>query len=132
MKLIDQSIRYPVSVIVGILLAALFGLIGFSRLPVQMIPTIDRPEISVETLYPGAAPPEVEEEVTRRQEELLNTVENLREMTSVSEEGRSRITLKYDIITEPFEYADGYLTIPDKPGLGVELDMAKIEKYRVA
>ena len=96
MKLIDQSIRYPVSVIVGILLAALFGLIGFSRLPVQMIPTIDRPEISVETLYPGAAPPEVEEEVTRRQEELLNTVENLREMTSVSEEGRSRITLKYD------------------------------------
>ena len=96
MKLIDQSIRYPVSVIVGILLAALFGLIGFSRLPVQMIPTIDRPEISVETLYPGAAPFEVEEEVTRRQEELLNTVENLREMTSVSEEGRSRITLKYD------------------------------------
>jgi HAE1 family hydrophobic/amphiphilic exporter-1 len=95
-KLIDQSIRYPVSVVVGVLLAVLFGLIGFVRLPVQMIPTIDRPEISVETLYPGAGPIEVEEEVTRRQEELLNTVENLREMTSVSEEGRSRITLQYD------------------------------------
>jgi muconate cycloisomerase len=37
-----------------------------------------------------------------------------------------------DIITEPFDYADGCLAIPDKPGLGVDLDMAKIEKYRVA
>ncbi len=37
-----------------------------------------------------------------------------------------------DIITEPFEYADGCLTVPDKPGLGVELDPKKIEKYRVA
>ena len=37
-----------------------------------------------------------------------------------------------DIITEPFEYAGGCLTVPDKPGLGVELDPKKIEKYRVA
>ena len=96
MKLIERSIRYPVSVGVGVLLVSLFGLIGLARLPVQMIPTIDRPEISVETLYPGAGPFEVEEEVTRRQEELLNTVENLQEMTSVSEEGRSRISLQYD------------------------------------
>lgn len=37
-----------------------------------------------------------------------------------------------DIITEPFEYRDGALLVPDKPGLGVELDMDKIEQYRVA
>lgn len=36
-----------------------------------------------------------------------------------------------DIITEPFAYADGALTVPDKPGLGIELDMKKVEKYRV-
>jgi HAE1 family hydrophobic/amphiphilic exporter-1 len=95
-KLVDVSIRYPVSVIVGVLLGALFGLIGLLRLPVQMTPTIDRPEITVETPYPGAGPLEVEEEVTRRQEELLNTVENLRQMTSTSTEGQSRIVLEYD------------------------------------
>jgi muconate cycloisomerase len=37
-----------------------------------------------------------------------------------------------DVIAEPFVYADGCLTVPDKPGLGIELDAKKIEKYRVA
>jgi HAE1 family hydrophobic/amphiphilic exporter-1 len=95
-KLIELSIRYPVSVLVAVMLAVLFGIIGLSRLPIQMIPTIDRPEISVQTPYPGAGPFEVEEEVTRRQEELLNIVENLRKMTSISREGESTIILEYD------------------------------------
>jgi HAE1 family hydrophobic/amphiphilic exporter-1 len=95
-KLVDVSIRYPVSVIVAVLLGGLFGVLSLLRLPIQMIPTIDRPEITVQTRYPGAGPLEVEEEVTDRQEELLNTVENLREMISTSREGESRIILKYD------------------------------------
>jgi hydrophobic/amphiphilic exporter-1 (mainly G- bacteria), HAE1 family len=56
MGLIAFCIRYPVSVIVGILLASLFGVISLTRLPLQMTPTIDRPEITVETIYSGAAP----------------------------------------------------------------------------
>jgi muconate cycloisomerase len=36
-----------------------------------------------------------------------------------------------DVITEPFEYADGALKVPNKPGLGIELDGKKVEKYRV-
>lgn len=80
----------------AVLLAALFGGLALLRLPVQMIPTLDRPEITVQTRYPGAGPLEVEEEVTRRQEELLNTVENLREMVSTSKENESTIILKYD------------------------------------
>ena len=96
MKLIDASVNFPVSVVVAVLLGTLFGAIGLYRIPVQMIPTVDRPEITVQTLYPGAGPIEVEEELTDRQEELLNTVENLREMVSVSAENQSTITLKYD------------------------------------
>jgi muconate cycloisomerase len=37
-----------------------------------------------------------------------------------------------DIVTEPFEYKNGHLTVPDKPGLGVELDPKKLERYRVS
>lgn len=47
MKLIDFCIRYPVSVIVDIILAVLFGTLSISRLPRQMTPTVGRPEISV-------------------------------------------------------------------------------------
>jgi HAE1 family hydrophobic/amphiphilic exporter-1 len=96
MKLITFCIRYPVTVIVGIILACLFGVIALTRIPMQMTPTVDRPEISVETIYTGAAPQEVEDEIVDRQEEKLTSVQNLREMTSTSYEGRGVIVLRFD------------------------------------
>jgi HAE1 family hydrophobic/amphiphilic exporter-1 len=94
--LIRWCVRYPVSVTVGMILTVLFGGIALSRIPLQMTPTVDRPEITVETEYLGAAPQEVEQEVTDRQEERLNSVEAVAEITSTSTEGRSRIVLKFD------------------------------------
>jgi len=96
MKLIEFCVRNPVTVLVGVLLALLFGGIALFRLPVQMIPTIDRPEITVETEYRGASPLEVEQEITDRLEEQLNAVESLREINSTSIEGKSSIVLKFD------------------------------------
>lgn len=96
MKLIEFCIRYPVTVMVGVLLGLLFGVIGLSRLPVQLIPTVDRPEITVETEYRGAAPLEVEREITDRMEKKLNAVESLKEMSSISIEGKSTVILKFD------------------------------------
>ncbi len=96
MSLAGASIRRPVSVAVGILLAALFGTLSLLSMPVQMKPTVDQPEISVETTYPGAAPAEIEEEITSRIEEKLTTVENLKELRSTSSEGRSRISCLFE------------------------------------
>ena len=96
MKLIEACIKWPVTVWVGVLFGLLFGLVSILRLPLQMTPTIDRPEITVETEYTGAAPLEVEQEITDRIEEKLNSVENLTEMTSTSFEGNSRIILQFD------------------------------------
>jgi HAE1 family hydrophobic/amphiphilic exporter-1 len=94
--LIRWCVRYPVSVAVGMILTVLFGVISLYRIPLQMTPTVDRPEITVETDYLGAAPQEVEQEVTDRQEERLNSVEGLSEITSTSTEGHSRIVLRFD------------------------------------
>jgi HAE1 family hydrophobic/amphiphilic exporter-1 len=96
MKLIGFCVRYPVTVIVGMILALLFGVISLTRLPLQMTPTVERPEISVETVYPGAAPQEVEHEIVVRQEEHLISVQNLQELVSMSYEGRGVITLRFD------------------------------------
>jgi HAE1 family hydrophobic/amphiphilic exporter-1 len=96
MNLIAFCIRYPVTVIVGIILAILFGVLSLTRLPLQMTPTIDRPEITVETIYRGAAPQEVENEIIDRQEEKLTAVQNLQEMVSTSYEGRGVITLRFN------------------------------------
>ncbi len=96
MKLIEFCVRYPVTVIVGMLLALLFGILMLTRLPLQMTPTVERPEISVQTTYPGAAPQEVENEVVERQEEHLISVQNLQQLVSTSYEGRGVITLRFD------------------------------------
>ena len=96
MGIVDFCVRNPVSVTVGIILAVLFGTIALLRLPVQMIPTVDRPEITVETDYRGAAPLEVEREVTDRLEEKLNAVERLKQVSSTSIEGKSTVVLKFD------------------------------------
>jgi hydrophobic/amphiphilic exporter-1 (mainly G- bacteria), HAE1 family len=51
MTLIAFCVRYPVTVIVGMILALLFGVIALAHLPIQMTPTVERPEISVEAVY---------------------------------------------------------------------------------
>ncbi|RPI11142.1 MAG: efflux RND transporter permease subunit [Zetaproteobacteria bacterium] len=95
MKIVEFCIKYPVTVFVGVILVVLFGGLAVFRLPLQMTPAVDYPQITVETRYEGAGPLEVEREVTERLEEKLNSVENLDEITSVSAEGQSTIILKF-------------------------------------
>ncbi|MCG3178370.1 MAG: Multidrug resistance protein MdtC [Phycisphaerae bacterium] len=96
MKMIEQSIRYPVTVIVGVILGVMFGALAMRDIPKQLTPSVDRPQIQVNTNYPGANPETVEQEITNKLEEVLRSVEGLREMTSSSSEGRSQITLEFD------------------------------------
>ena len=81
MELIDFSVDRPVTVWVGVILVMLFGIVAMVRLPVQMRPTVDKPEIQIETIYPGAAPPEVEQQVTDKLEEELASVEDMTRIT---------------------------------------------------
>ncbi|MCH7646504.1 MAG: efflux RND transporter permease subunit, partial [Nitrospinae bacterium] len=97
MKLIERSIRYPVSVTVGVLLVALFGLVALMRIPVQLTPTVEKPEITVETRWPGASPQEVEREIVEEQEEQLKSVEGLKRLTSESMDGRGRVVLEFEV-----------------------------------
>ena len=98
MRLIDLSVQRPVTVWVGVILVVLFGVVAYTTLPVQMRPTVDKPEIRVETDYkrPGVAPPEVEQQVTNKIEEQLASVEDMKRLSSVSREGRSEITLEFE------------------------------------
>lgn len=96
MKIIDLSVKNGTGVVVGMIMVVLFGVLALRRIPIQLNPTIDRPIITVETSYPGAAPLEVESEVTIRLEQKLAAVEDLRRMRSTSSEGRSSITLEFE------------------------------------
>ena len=68
MNAIKFSIEKPVTVIVGVILIIMFGLIGLSRMPYQLSPTVTEPEITVTTTWSGATPYEVEREIIEEQE----------------------------------------------------------------
>ncbi len=99
MKLIDTSIKKPVTVTVGVVLVVLFGLISLYRIPIQLTPNVDLPEISVETRWRGASPLEIEREVIDAQEEELKNLEGLVDLKSESQDGSGYINLKFEIGT---------------------------------
>jgi HAE1 family hydrophobic/amphiphilic exporter-1 len=88
------SISRPVGVTVGVLLVVMFGLIGLTFIPIQLTPTVDRPQITVTTSWPGRSPQEIVDEITEPQEERLKGVENLETMRSTSREGAAEVTLE--------------------------------------
>ncbi|MGD8922116.1 MAG: efflux RND transporter permease subunit, partial [Candidatus Zixiibacteriota bacterium] len=100
MSLIDSSIRYPVSVIVGVLIAVMGGYIALTYVPIQLTPDVERPVITVTTVWPGASPEEIEKEIVDQQEEYLKSVEGVLEMTSTSSDGSGEITLEFPVGTD--------------------------------
>ncbi len=96
MNLIAFCVRHAVPVIVGVLLAVLFGVVSILGIPRQLTPTVELPVIGVTVRYPGAAPQEIEREIVNKVEEQLKAVEGVREMTSQSAENQASISLEFD------------------------------------
>jgi HAE1 family hydrophobic/amphiphilic exporter-1 len=89
------AIQRAVTTAMVFLAITFLGVVAFGRLPVDLLPDISFPTLSVTTNYPGAGPQEVEREVTIVLENALATVPGLTEIFSSSVEGRSSITLRF-------------------------------------
>ena len=100
MDLIRLSIDKPVTILSGVIVVVLFGIISLYRLPYQLSPTVVKPEITVKTIWRGAAPYEVEREIIEEQENTLKGITGLEEMESESSNGMGTITLLFKIGTE--------------------------------
>src|SRR5829696_7229512 len=99
MKLIEKFVHSPVKVSVGVLLVALFGVIAVFRMPMQLTPEVQTPTLTVETLWPGASPQEVEREIVQEQEKQLKSVEGVTKMTSESKDSVGTIILEFKVGT---------------------------------
>ena len=94
-KLRDFTTDRPVAVLVVFLAAVVFGYFSLQRLPVALMPELTYPTLTVRTEYPGTAPQEVENEISRPIEERLGVVSGLREISSVSRPGVSDVVLEF-------------------------------------
>ncbi len=91
------SINRPVLAIVMSLVIILFGIIGFTFLGVREFPSVDPPVVTVSTIYVGANSDVIESQITEPIEEAVNGVQGVRTITSVSREGRSNITVEFEL-----------------------------------
>src|SRR5215212_5149387 len=89
------SVRRPVFATVLILLIAVIGIFGYSKLAVDRFPKVEIPIVSIVTRLEGAAPEQVETEVTDRVEEAVNTISGIDELRSVSSEGVSQVFIAF-------------------------------------
>jgi HAE1 family hydrophobic/amphiphilic exporter-1 len=94
-SIIAYAVRHRVTMLMLTVAAILFGLVSLERLPVQLLPEISYPTLTIQTEYPDSAPNEVETLLTRPLEEGVGTVPGLRRLTSVSRAGVSEITLEF-------------------------------------
>lgn len=97
MNISELSIRRPVLATVFTLIILLFGVIGYFSLGVREYPSVDNPVISVTCSYPGANADVIENQITEPLEQNINGIPGIRSLTSVSQQGYSRITIEFEL-----------------------------------
>jgi len=110
MNIAESSVRYPITVIVRVLLVIVFGYICLNFLSIELKPETEQPVLVIFTRFSGAAPEDVEGEVTTRFEEAISGVSNMLYTQSYSMIGQSFIVVFY------------------KPGVNLDLAAAEIQR----
>jgi hydrophobe/amphiphile efflux-1 (HAE1) family protein len=104
MSLSTLSIKRPVLTIVMNLVLVLFGIIGYTFLGIREFPSIDPPIVSVRTNYAGANPDIIESQITEPLERAVNQIDGIRNISSSSSQGSSRINIEF-VLSKDLEEA---------------------------
>lgn len=96
MSLYGSAVKRPVTTALCFVAVVIMGLFSLSKLPIDLYPDIDTNTIMVMTTYQGASAQDIEQNVTRPLENVLNSVSNLKHITSKSRENISVITLEFE------------------------------------
>ncbi|MDA8019066.1 MAG: efflux RND transporter permease subunit [Thermoanaerobaculia bacterium] len=103
MNLTRTSLRHPSGVAIAVAMAVVFGLFSLRHLPVQLLPAIEYPQLSVQTDWRAASPLEMESEILEPQEEVLQGLPGLEELSSVASAGNATINLRFGLGTDMTE-----------------------------
>lgn len=96
MKLPEVAVKRPVAIAMLFVAILLFGIVSLVKLPLDIMPEMELPTLTVITVYPGASADEVEEQVSKELEKILSGTEHLKEITSQSKENVSFVQLQFD------------------------------------
>ena len=97
MFLSNLSIKRPVVATVMMLALVTLGLFSVRRLPIDLMPDVEIPVLSIITEYPGASPETVEREVSKKIEEAVNPIAGVKHVQSISREGLSSVVVEFNL-----------------------------------
>ncbi|MBN2034438.1 MAG: efflux RND transporter permease subunit [Deltaproteobacteria bacterium] len=100
MKFSRFAVNYPVFTIMSVFIVMILGGISLSRLPIDLMPDITYPTLSISTEYENASPKEIEELITRPIEEAMSAVPGVEQVTSISAEGVSQVRVSFTWATD--------------------------------
>ena len=100
MNIYKTAVHNPITTILVFVAIAIFGVFSLMKMPIDLLPHIDTTQIMVITAYPGASAVDIEENVTKPMENTLNSVDNLKHITSQSKENISIVTLEFQYGTD--------------------------------
>lgn len=133
MTLPALCVRRPVATAMLTLIAVVVGLFSMFRLPIDLLPELEIPTVSVRAEYGSASPEEMERLVTEYIEESISVVAGVDELTSTSGEGSSRVTAKFVWGTDVNEAANDIRTRIDRviDELPDDLPRPRVSKYDI-
>lgn len=90
------SVRKPITIVVAVVLVIVLGVVSFIKMTPDLMPNMDMPYVVVMTAYPGATPEKVEDEISKPMEQSLSTLENIKNVESISSANFSLIILEFN------------------------------------
>lgn len=101
MILSRMAVRRPVLTTVIVLVFLVLGIFAYLRLVVDLFPNVEFPYITVTTVYPGAGPEEIESQVSKKLEDAVSTLANIKQMNSYNTEGVSLVVIEFQLGVDP-------------------------------
>lgn len=129
MALPDLAVRRPVTILMGTIALAVFGFLSIGGFPVELLPDVSYPTLTIQTTYPDAAPDSVEQFVTKPVEEAVGVIPGVRDLRSTSRAGISEVVLEFDW-GEEMDFAS--LDVREKLGLvqmPLEADIPRVLRF---
>jgi HAE1 family hydrophobic/amphiphilic exporter-1 len=100
MSIYESAVKKPITTMMVFVAVIVFGVYSLINLPVDMYPEIEFPAITVFTTYPGANAADIETNISKPIEDALNTVDNLKTITSTSQDNLSVVSLEFEYETD--------------------------------
>lgn len=106
MNLTKISIKRPLTIIMVFLIVIMFGFIGYTRMPADLMPKMDIPVLTIQTVWQGAGPEDIDEQISKKIDEKVSAVSKVTETQTISQESVSIVVVQFEYGTKVNDIID--------------------------